>query len=795
MFGDEGLINQALTGIGLMHAPIDFFGFGRPAIVITFVYLLFPLSFLATYIAIERINPAMLDAAADLGARPWRRLVTITLPTARSGIVAGFVFAFIAMMGDYATPQLIGGTNGTLYANLITNQFGYSLQWGFGATLAVLFLVTILLLVIVLRLMVGGVEAAGEYTGGFTRRRAPFLFGYSVLYLIFLYTPPALLVLLAFNNSDESGLPFVGFTTRWFAEVFNNPVLLDALWTSLQVAISAVLISAVFGTLAAVQIVRVKGRLRSFNLGMISVPLFLPPLVLGLAIIVGLNALGLQRGLWTIIAGHTILTLPVVTLLVLVRLEGLDRNQEIAAMDLGARPWRAFLTVSVPQALPGILAGVMIAFAISMDEFILTFLVTGSQQTLPLYIFGSLRIRVTPELNAISALMLGASFAAPDHRGADRHRAGEAARARRGGSDDAAHRGDMRLEHALRSSAGDVLGPALTCTDLRLRYPGQDLYAVGSASVGVSFSVNRGELFALLGPSGCGKTTTLRIIGGFIEPTTGKVEIEGVDVTRHQPYERPTNTVFQSYALFPHLRVEGNVAYGLKMEGVPRAEQERRVREALDLVGLSGMERRRIAELSGGQQQRVALARALVKRPAVLLLDEPLGALDLKVRRQMQDELVRIKQSTGTTLIHVTHDQEEACAIADRIAVMKDGMIVQVDTPEALYRAPRNCYVAEFHRRRDDRSRQEHPRRRLHRGVPSRHGVAEEGCRHTSTGRSRSPRVLPRNRIKVSLAKGSSDRQECGAGHRRALRLHRIRLQCACARERAARGSGGADDR
>jgi spermidine/putrescine transport system permease protein len=411
VFGDGGLINRALTGLGLIESPIEFFGFGRPAIVITFIYLLFPLSFLATYIAIERINPAMLDAAADLGARPWRRLVTITLPVARSGIVAGFVFAFIAMMGDYATPQLIGGTNGTLYANLITNQFGYSLQWGFGATLAVLFLITILLLVAVLRLIVGGVESAGEYTGGFTRRRAPFLFGYSVLYLLFLYSPPALLVLLAFNNSEETGLPFVGFTTRWFAEVFNNPVLLESLLTSLQVAIASAFISAVFGTLAAVQIARVKGRLRAFNLGMIAVPLFLPPLVLGLAIIVGLNALGIQRGLWTIIAGHIILTLPVVTLLVLVRLEGLDRNQEIAAMDLGARPWVAFLTISVPQALPGILAGVMIAFAISMDEFILTFLVTGSQQTLPLYIFGSLRIRVTPELNAISALMLGASFA------------------------------------------------------------------------------------------------------------------------------------------------------------------------------------------------------------------------------------------------------------------------------------------------------------------------------------------------------------------------------------------------
>jgi ABC-type Fe3+/spermidine/putrescine transport system ATPase subunit len=306
-------------------------------------------------------------------------------------------------------------------------------------------------------------------------------------------------------------------------------------------------------------------------------------------------------------------------------------------------------------------------------------------------------------------------------------------------------------------------GPALRCTDLRIRYPGQEAYALGSPSTGVSFSVNRGELFALLGPSGCGKTTTLRIIGGFIEPTTGTVEIEGVDVTRRQPYERPTNTVFQSYALFPHLRVEGNVAYGLKMDGVPRAERGRRVEEALALVGLAGMERRRISELSGGQQQRVALARALVKRPAVLLLDEPLGALDLKVRRQMQDELVRIKQSTGTTLIHVTHDQEEACAIADRIAVMKDGMIVQVDTPEALYRAPRNCYVAGF----IDAGT-------IVRGKNIRHGDSVAVSHPDMELRGRLPpylqqaqsiaAVLPRNRIKVSLMKGSSSQPGAARG-------------------------------
>jgi ABC-type Fe3+/spermidine/putrescine transport system ATPase subunit len=306
-------------------------------------------------------------------------------------------------------------------------------------------------------------------------------------------------------------------------------------------------------------------------------------------------------------------------------------------------------------------------------------------------------------------------------------------------------------------------GPALICSDLRVRYPGHNLYAVGTAAVGVSFSVNRGELFALLGASGCGKTTTLRVIGGFAEPSTGKIEIEGADVTRRQPYERPTNTVFQSYALFPHMRVEGNIGYGLRMDGVPAAEREQRVREALELVGLGGMGRRRISELSGGQQQRVALARALVKRPAVLLLDEPLGALDLKVRRQMQDELVRIKESTGTTLIHVTHDQEEACAIADRIAVMNEGMIVQIDTPEALYLAPRTSYVANF---LDAGT--------IVRGRNTRDGGTIEVAHPDIALRGALPAyladvaavaaMLPRNRIKVSPAKGPGAAQDSVQG-------------------------------
>ena len=410
LFGDEGLLNKLLMKLGVLSAPSSLLGFGRPAIVTTFVYLLFPLAFLSIYIAIERMNPATLEAAADLGAKPWRGLLSVTLPFARTGLISGFILCFITMIGDYATPQIVGGTDGTFYSNLIINQFGASVQWGFGTALAVMLLVGILLLVVVMRLVVGKVDSVGEYNRNFTPRRSPFLFGYSVLYLVFLYTPPALLILLAFNNSESTGFPFLGFTTRWFSSVFQNQVILDSLKLSLQIASIAVLISVVVGAIAATQLARGTGPLRSLSLSVIAVPLFLPSAILGLAIIIGLHTLNIDRGVWTIIAGHVVITLPIVTMLVLVRLEGIDRNQELAAMDLGAKPWRAFLTVSVPQALPGIVAGAMIAFAISLDEFIMTFLITGSQQTLPLYIFGSLRVQVSPELNAVAALMLGASF-------------------------------------------------------------------------------------------------------------------------------------------------------------------------------------------------------------------------------------------------------------------------------------------------------------------------------------------------------------------------------------------------
>ena len=212
----------------------------------------------------------------------------------------------------------------------------------------------------------------------------------------------------------------------------------------------------------------------------------------------------------------------------------------------------------------------------------------------------------------------------------------------------------------------------------------------------IDLAIPKGEFFSLLGPSGCGKTTTLRMLAGFEVPTEGRILLEGEPVENVPPYERNVNMVFQSYALFGHLDVEGNVAFGLKRRKVPKDEITRRVAEALELVSLSSRAKARPSELSGGQRQRVALARALVNRPAVLLLDEPLGALDLKLRRQMQVELKQIQREVGITFVYVTHDQEEALSMSDRIAVMSEGRIAQCAAPEDVYEHPTEEFVAGF---------------------------------------------------------------------------------------------------
>ena len=213
---------------------------------------------------------------------------------------------------------------------------------------------------------------------------------------------------------------------------------------------------------------------------------------------------------------------------------------------------------------------------------------------------------------------------------------------------------------------------------------------------GISLDVARGEFITLLGPSGCGKTTTLRIIAGLEAPDAGRVILEGQDVTELAPEKRPVNTVFQNYALFPHMNVAANIGYGLKLRRTPKAEIAQRTQEMLALVQLSGFERRMPSELSGGQKQRVAIARSLITNPKVLLLDEPLGALDLQLRRQMQLELKHMQKQLGITFIYITHDQEEALNMSDRIAVMRDGVFEQVGTPAEVYDRPRTAFAATF---------------------------------------------------------------------------------------------------
>ncbi|NUR09619.1 MAG: ABC transporter ATP-binding protein [Nocardioidaceae bacterium] len=242
---------------------------------------------------------------------------------------------------------------------------------------------------------------------------------------------------------------------------------------------------------------------------------------------------------------------------------------------------------------------------------------------------------------------------------------------------------DQREQHDRTEAGAD-----LTLTSITKRF------GAFTAVDDLDLVVEQGRFFALLGPSGCGKTTTLRMVAGLEEPTSGRIEIAGRDISRLKPYKRPVNTVFQSYALFPHLDISENVAFGLRRRGV--RDVKRQVGEMLELVELGGYGKRRPAQLSGGQQQRVALARALINRPQVLLLDEPLGALDLKLRRQMQIELKRIQTEVGITFVHVTHDQEEAMTMADTIAVMNQGVIEQMGAPHELYDSPATTFVSNF---------------------------------------------------------------------------------------------------
>jgi spermidine/putrescine transport system permease protein len=410
LLGDQGILNAAVMRLHLASHPLAIFGYDRTAIVITFMYLFFPLAFVMTYVAIERLDPSLLDSSADLGARPVFTLARVVIPLARTGLLAAFALCVVSMIGDYFTPTLVGGTNGTLFSTFVQSKFDLGLEWGFGSALAFILFASTVLLIVIARRGTGSIHSIGTFGRSYVHRRALLLRTYALLCLIVIYTPIVLVVLLAFNRSEITGLPIEGLTLSWFGEAIHDPILIGALHTSLDVAAWALVISLCLGTPAAVQLARSRGRLKSLTLGVCALPIILPPIMVGVGIVITLHALGAQRGFWTIVVAHSLFITPVVVFIILVRLEGIDPDLELAAMDLGARPWRAFLWVTVPEALPAILAAALIGLAMSMDEFIVTYLVTGTQVTLPLFIYSSIQYQITPELNALSAMMVASSF-------------------------------------------------------------------------------------------------------------------------------------------------------------------------------------------------------------------------------------------------------------------------------------------------------------------------------------------------------------------------------------------------
>jgi ABC-type spermidine/putrescine transport system permease subunit II len=412
LFGDEGLLNSLLMNLHLIDGPVRFLGNGPLVVFLTFTYVLFPLAFLSVYVATERINPMLLLSAADLGATPLRILFRVVLPLARTGLLAAFAFCFISVLGDYVTPSLIGGSDGALYSSFLVTKFGFSGEWGFGSALAFVLLLAMLAVLAFGRRSVGAPAAIGQFSRHFFPKKSFGLVAYSLAFVAILYLPIALLVLFAFSRSTLVGFPIEGFSFEWFTTALSDPPLIESLLTSLVVAAWAVPLSLVLGTLAAIPIARSPGRWRSVSIGVLVLPFSLPPLMAGLGILTTLHAAGISRGLWTIVLGHTLLITPVVCFVVLVRLEGIDHDIELAAADLGAGAGRILGRVVIPQVLPAIFAGALLGFAMSMDEVVLTFLVTGTDVTLPLFIYGSLRYGVTPELNALSSMMLALSFAA-----------------------------------------------------------------------------------------------------------------------------------------------------------------------------------------------------------------------------------------------------------------------------------------------------------------------------------------------------------------------------------------------
>jgi spermidine/putrescine ABC transporter ATP-binding subunit len=514
------------------------------------------------------------------------------------------------------------------------------------------------------------------------------------LSVAFLLLPILALVPMSLSRTTWLAFPPDSLTLEWYGRVLADREWREAAATSLVVAALASLVAALLGTPAGLALGRARGTagLRRALRTVVLLPVMVPVVLVAIALYAGFAAVGLGGTLVALVLAHATLGVPYVVLSVEAAARGLDPRLERAARSLGATAWQALWRVTLPLVGRGVLAGTLFAAIVSFDEVVIALFVSGpATTTLPRKMWSTItQDEFNPLLTAVATLqmlvalgLLGvvARFGAAGRQGDDRMPDSAV-----GPAPSAPSAGALSREIGPERRAGARLG----LVDLTKRF------GTVTAVDRLALEVEPGELVTLLGPSGCGKTTVLNLIAGFEAPDGGTVRIDGADVAARPPHRREVGMVFQDYALFPHLTVRENVAFPLRVRGVSEAEVVERVGAMLEVVRLPGHGDRLPRQLSGGQQQRIALARALVFRPRVLLMDEPFGALDRALRETMRAELRELHRALGITVVLVTHDQDEAMELSDRVAVMRAGRIQQVAAPRALYERPATAFVAGF---------------------------------------------------------------------------------------------------
>jgi putative spermidine/putrescine transport system ATP-binding protein len=522
---------------------------------------------------------------------------------------------------------------------------------------------------------------------------------FTLLVCAFLIVPVAQSVLAGLTVNFMVGVKS-GLTLRWFGQVWN--LYRDTIFLSILIALACLAATLVLGVPAAYAMVKKQNRWTRLFEELLVTPLAVPGLAIALALIISYGGFTGFRKSWAFIwVGHVIYTLPFMVRSAVAVMNAVNlREFEEGAASLGAGFWQRFSQIVIPNAMPGILAGSLMVFTLSIGEFNLTWMLhTPLTKTLPVGLadsYASMRLEIGSAYTIVFFLMIIPLLMAMQWVAKPRIRKFVMEKS---SPSPATAGGDVLapIMDAAAFSGKDAAARTVSGTSLRLVNCAKTFADGSHALEAFSLEVPAGETVVILGPSGCGKTTLLRIIAGLESPDAGGTVFFGdEDVTDIPIEKRNVGMVFQSYALFPNMTVAENIAYGLKVRGIEPAKRDRRVSEMLDMMKFGELRNRRIDQLSGGQKQRVALARAIAVRPRVLLLDEPLTALDAKLRDLLRVEIDVLLRSLGITAIYVTHDQAEAMALGDRIVVMNIARVAQVGAPREIYFDPRNRFVAEF---------------------------------------------------------------------------------------------------